>query len=391
MGDALANVQSNVTSVMNTVLAAQPTAEFGAANYTDFDCTDPFPYKLDQAITANTTDVQTAINSWAVGNGCDTPEAQLNALYQLATDSATGWRAGSTRIIAWFGDSSGHDPSNGYTLSDAISALQAAGIRVIAVPVDSGYGDGLDSTGQATAITTATGGVLLPGAAPSDVADAILAGLSNLPVDVSMTTDCSGSISVSFDPASPQTVVSGTDAVFTETIAVAADAPQGTTIECKDWALLDGQPMADATGATIYEYKTIHIPDVTPPVASCDETVNPHGQKVPPAGSTTLPGSKGGQNEDGFYQLLATDNVDTNPQVFVLDTGSGTVFGPFASGTNIKYTQDPTATPTQQQMGSSTDALSWHVIGTGDAATYAVDASGNVSAQASCLVPPPPK
>ena len=387
MGPAIANVQASAAAVMTAVVTAQPDAQFGAANYTDFDCTDPFPYKLDQAITANTTDVQTAINSWAAGDGCDIPEAQLNALYQLATDSATGWRTGSTRIIAWFGDSSGHDPSNGHTLADAIAALQAEGIRVIAVPVDSGFGDGLDSTGQATAITTATGGVLLPGAPPNQVAAAILSGLSNLPVDVTMTTDCTAPISVSFAPAS-QTVVSGTDAAFTETISVAANAPQGTTIQCDDWALLNGQPMADATGAIILEHKTIHVPDITPPVASCIETVNPAGKNVPPAGSTTLPGPKGGQNEDGFYKLLATDNVDPNPQIFVADSGSVFWAGPFASGDNVKVTQAPAATPNSKPMAGVIVA---HITLKGDALVYAVDASGNQSRPVSCLVPPPPK
>jgi hypothetical protein len=386
MDPAIANVQANATTVMNTVLAAQPTAQFGAANYKDFDC-DPVPYSLDQAITANTTDVQTAINSWVAGGGCDTPESQLNALYQLATDPGTGWRTGSTRIIAWFGDSSGHDPSNGHTLADAIAALQGTGIRVIAVPVSSGLGDGLDSTGQATAITADTGGTLLPDAPPDQVAAAILAGLSDLPVDVAMTTDCTAPITVSFAPAS-QTVVSGTDAAFTETISVAANAPQGTTIQCDDWALLNGQPMADATGAIIKEHKVIHVPDITPPVASCIETVNPAGQKIPPAGSTTLPGLKGGQNEDGFYQLLATDNVDPNPEVFVADSGSAFVAGPFASGDNVKATQAPGATPNSKPMAGVIVA---HITLKGDALVYAVDASGNQSRPVSCLVPPPPK
>ena len=38
-------------------------------------------------------------------------------------------------------------------------------------------------------------------------------------------------------------------------------------------------------------------------VGICTETTNPHGQNVPPAGSTTLPGPNGGQNEDGFYLI----------------------------------------------------------------------------------------
>ena len=120
--------------------------------------------------------------------------------------------------------------------------------------------------------------------------------------------------------------------------------------------------------------------------ASCIETTNPHGQNVPPAGSTTLPGPKGGQNEDGFY-LLRTDTGASS--VFVLDNGSGTVFGPFAPETKIKYTQAPGATPTQKKIGSTqgqAGAVSYHITGTGDAFAFSDD---NVLVP--CLVPPPPK
>jgi hypothetical protein len=124
--------------------------------------------------------------------------------------------------------------------------------------------------------------------------------------------------------------------------------------------------------------------------------VNPHGNKTPPAGSTTLPGPKGGQNEDGFYELTATDNRD-EPEaitIYVLDLGSGTEFGPFAVGTKIKYTEAPGATPRQKEMGSSkgkAGAIDWHITGNGDACVYAVDSSGNEAECVSCLVPPLPK
>ena len=49
-------------------------------------------------------------------------------------------------------------------------------------------------------------------------------------------------------------------------------------------------------------------------VPSCVESVNPHGQNTPPAGSTTLPGPNGGQNDDGFYKI--SSDVGTN--VFVV-------------------------------------------------------------------------
>ena len=154
-----------------------------------------------------------------------------------------------------------------------------------------------------------------------------------------------------------------------------------------------GACFSDEQGDEVCDTATKDWVDTTPPEAECLETVNPHGNKVPPAGSTTLPGPKGGQNEDGFYELIATDLVDPNPKIFVVDTGSGTEFGPFFSGTKIKYTEDPDATPEQKTIGSSkgkAGAIDWHIIGNGDATLKAVDASGN-EAEVFCLVPPPPK
>ncbi len=126
--------------------------------------------------------------------------------------------------------------------------------------------------------------------------------------------------------------------------------------------------------------------DKTPPKAACIETVNPHGQTVPPAGKTTLPGPKGGQNEDGYYELLATDNL---PGVQIFVNG----FGPFASDDKIKVTEAPGAIPSQKKIGSiigKAGAILWHLILNSDPVMTAVDAAGNVTT-VTCLVPPPPK
>jgi len=156
----------------------------------------------------------------------------------------------------------------------------------------------------------------------------------------------------------------------------------------------------DHIRAFAVEKGTCVIVDDEPPIAACRETVNPHGKRVPPAGSTTLPGPKGGQNEDGFYELLAKDVAppplppDPDPEIFVVDTGSGTLFGPFASGTRIKYTEANGATPGMKKIGSTSGqagAIAAHITGTGDAAVFAVDAAGNESDLVFCLVPPPPK
>ncbi len=382
MGGALSNVRTNAGSIMSAVRLAQPDSDFGAAEYKDFNCgLDAFAYRLDQAITASTADAQTGINMWATvpGSGCDTPEAQLNALFVLATTSATGFRSSSTRIVAWFGDSSGHDPSGGHSLAATIAALQAANIRVIAVPVDTAPdGDGLDSTGQATAITSATGGVLLPAATPSQVANAILTGLKNLPVTVTHTATCDPGLSVSFNLAS-LTVTSGTDAVFQETISVASNAQQGVTLNCTVNFLLNGLV---TTGFTESVHIAVH--DVTAPTAACDPTTNPSGKHVPTAGENP----KSGQNPDGFYVLGAKDNVDPNAMISVADSASSFVAGPYPSGTTIKLIQAPGATP---NVKPGTGAIDFKITLNGDAIVTAVDASGNVSAAATCNVPPPPK
>jgi hypothetical protein len=125
--------------------------------------------------------------------------------------------------------------------------------------------------------------------------------------------------------------------------------------------------------------------DTTPPVARCVESTNPGGS-VPGA-----PGNGGqGQNQDGFYRLVATDDVwpAADLDVFVKDDGSSTTWGPFAVDTDIKYTEANGAKPSQKPGDG---AVEWKLKGKGDAEVYAVDGSGNRSASVMCLVPNPPK
>jgi hypothetical protein len=487
MGTALTNVQTNATAVMNAVQLAQPTAQFCVAEYEDIG--DGLPvggyFRLNQPMTASIATAQAAINTWVLGNGGDIPEAQIPALNYLATDPSIGFRTGSTRIIAWFGDSNGHDPRAGIGLATAIASLQAAGIRVVAVPVTAG-GNGLDSTGQATAIVNATGGSLVA-ANPNAVAAAILSGLQNLPVTVTPTAVGCAPLNVSFVPAS-QTVTSGNDANFTETIAVPNDPSlAGTktacTVEFKDdngnliatesitvtipiyldlnpntdinelgpgathtvtATVTDGNgagapgktvtfsvtagPNLGATGSSSTDVSgnasftyaaaqglaglgtdtikacvkdqdgvdycdsvTKQWVDTTPPVTQCTESVNPAGN------TPKAPGNGGqGQNQDGFYQLLAVDIVDPAPGIFVVDMGTDNVFGtaddftfgPFANLTDIKYTEANGAAPS---IKAGSGDVEWNIKGQGDAAVYGLDFSGNASAPVFCRVPPPPK
>ena len=132
----------------------------------------------------------------------------------------------------------------------------------------------------------------------------------------------------------------------------------------------------DASGNTASDTVVVHVVDTTAPVVACLETVNPHGKKVPPAQSSD------GKNRDGFYELSAEDICDPAPEIYVVDTGSGMVHGPFGSDIKIKYTVDPDAMPEIKKIGSDkgkakAGAIDWHIIGNGDALAVAVDFSSN--------------
>ena len=124
--------------------------------------------------------------------------------------------------------------------------------------------------------------------------------------------------------------------------------------------------------------------DATAPVAACVATTNPAGKKIPRAGNNP----KSGQNPDGFYELTVTDQVDPNPQIFIHDSGSSFVAGPYDNGTKIKLVQAPGAKP---RVKRGAGVIDWKIKLKGDAFLVAVDASGNVADPVPCLVPPPPK
>jgi von Willebrand factor type A domain len=379
MFGAISNVQANAAAIMASVRASQPDAQFCAAEYKDkFECpSDPFAFRLDQQITGNTADVQSGIGLWSASGGCDTPEQAIFALHSLAT-GATGFRTGSSRVIVWFGDAPSHE-DGGVSEAQAIAELNAANIRVIAINVGN-----LDAFGQASAIAAGTGG-LLTVSDPGSVTSAILAGLHNLPATVEMASNCAtqtvGAIGTSFAPPSV-TVPSGGDATFAETISASLGASQGSVYHCDDHAVINGATMTDpASGLPVLESKAITIIDVTAPSAACLQGTNPSGKNIPGAKGN------GGQNPDGFYQLIASDNVGI-ASIVVCDGGSSFCSNPFGSGDQVKITQAPGATPRDERPGPG--VIASHLTLNGDAVMKVTDTTGNVSTVA-CLVPPPPK
>ena len=168
-----------------------PVRPWGSASSGDL------PWRLNQAITTDLAEVQAGVDDLALRFGADFPESNLIALSQAATEA--GWRPGAQKFIIWFGDAPGHDPSDGApvatgsgadglggtvnvgdpypgpTLAQTIDTLTGEMITVIGL--DSGS---LDFTGQATAITDATGGLLssIASSPGEDIVDLILDSLT---------------------------------------------------------------------------------------------------------------------------------------------------------------------------------------------------------------------
>jgi len=126
----------------------------------------------------------------------------------------------------------------------------------------------------------------------------------------------------------------------------------------------------------------LHVNEI--PGAACTPTTNPAGKNVPGANAS----ASAGMNPDGFYQLLGLDEDGPAPDLYVGDTESSAVFGPFPAGTKVKITEANGTTPT---IKNGPGAITAHILLNGDAKVYAVDSEGGVSAVVYCYVPRPPK
>lgn len=177
MQPAIANVQANIVNAWKAFsVQTRWDVQIGIAFYRDSG--DATPFQVVQQITSNTQAIQSAANGLVATGGGDRPEGQLYALTEAARRSVSGWRIGSTRIIAWFGDEYAHDPVtiNGVTctLPTTIDALQERNVYVCAFSVLPG--NNLDGPAQqATKITTGTDGFpyLKTGVAQQGVVDTI--------------------------------------------------------------------------------------------------------------------------------------------------------------------------------------------------------------------------
>ena len=189
-------VKAGAGAILNDPSLAAFDVAWGVGNYRDFTVPVPNSYAFQHQLAPTTSTLAAggAIATWTADEGGDTPEGQLFALQELATNASIGWRTDSKRIVVWFGDAPGHDPictdltglPAAITEATATAALTGADITVVAVSTTTGVMDALDGdpdpgsfdyptcaangvAGQATRITAATGGEHRTGVDPASI------------------------------------------------------------------------------------------------------------------------------------------------------------------------------------------------------------------------------
>lgn len=281
-GDDIDELQALAPSIWDEVDASATDFAMGVGGFRDYaqstwGSSRDWVYRRTQDLTTNENDFVAGVDALTAGGGNDFPEGYLEALHYIAVnshgaidsngdgdtvdanDTATGrqpsWRSGSTRIVLLATDADcheegdaggwpGHQSSADLTVAETVNALDDAGITVIGLtPGGSGdiacVDDLAAGTGGSVHATTASG---------DSIGDAIVAGLSTLPAEVTPSATCDDGLTTSFDPDS-ETVTSGDTAFFDETISVDSNPPidgnEGTLTCTVDW-LVNGESLGDA-------------------------------------------------------------------------------------------------------------------------------------------------
>lgn len=249
MGTAIKTARVRAEELVN-IFGSRDHVAVGVGQYRDEkDFLEGFQH--DQSLTENTAAALSAIKSWTTGGGGDRDEANLVALYKIATESSIGWRTGSRKFVVYFGDWPGHEPSclggKSITRQVVTDAMNAKNITVVAVnfknldnapvsfPTSGCVGIKSSAVGQASFITGNTGGAVVSSTNQTKLVDAISKALSLVKrvYDVD-DSDCVDKLTAVHTPSLPitlspsqKTIVSSLLSLKTESICAG-----GHTFEC---------------------------------------------------------------------------------------------------------------------------------------------------------------
>lgn len=255
MRSAISAARSKFQDVVNKRKAASDDVAFGVGLYRD----EAEPgldsgFQNIQSVTTDVNDALAGINRLSASSTSanrDNEEAGLVALYKVATQNIIGWRTGARRILVWFGDYPGHEPScvDGIEITRAgtISALKNKGITVVAASfgfrgLDAstrafGCPSGTDAggTGQGSAITSATGGTLVASSDQTELVAEIEKLVGGLSLEYNVdTTPCDGKVQISYVPPLPFSLAPGETKTVRQTIKIGQGVcDSGASFECQ--------------------------------------------------------------------------------------------------------------------------------------------------------------
>lgn len=190
-----------------------------------------------QSLTSDSSIAQAAVNRYVSLGGLDRDEANLVALYKVAKDARIGWRSNTRKVVVYFGDVPGHEPTCGsfgtLTRQRVVDELNREEITVIGVSLSTSDFDIAPSplpgcpgpqagSGQATFITSRTKGNLQMGdenTLVDKIKDGIAVLTSTFTADIS---DCNGKLVTTFDPNLPLTLPPGSSKIVKQTLEVPA-------------------------------------------------------------------------------------------------------------------------------------------------------------------------
>jgi Ca2+-binding RTX toxin-like protein len=202
-GDDIATVRALIPQIVGAVQAVQVNSTFGVSSFVDkpvspFGAPGEWVYQQQLALTTDAAALSATYTAMSILNGMDGPEAQIEALMQLALHSAdVGFRPDSARFVVLFTDAPFHLAGDGAlggiltanngdalfpgggALEDypSIAQLQAALAAANIIPIFAIAG-GYETTYQDLATQLGRGAVVTLTANSSNIVDAITAGMT---------------------------------------------------------------------------------------------------------------------------------------------------------------------------------------------------------------------
>lgn len=106
MGPSIARLQRDAVKIVDSIRARSPGARVAVVQFKD--SADTPEYELVQPLTGDAKAVASALSQLGPGGGGDNPEAYNVVFRNSYADKATGWRAGSRKIVVVVGDAEPH-------------------------------------------------------------------------------------------------------------------------------------------------------------------------------------------------------------------------------------------------------------------------------------------